>query len=221
MSEQTVGYEEINGGYLRPEWDARMIPVPSRYVRDRAGLPERYQFASLHADLWDEYSPVNLDVATRFVADWPYYQMMGTWVNFFGKSGAGKTHTAAAMVNEIILRHTKKNQFKAVWLPVARLGDLFNYRTFGKREEYYTLENDLRTCHLLVVDDLGHAADFPMVREYLFGIYDYRYQRKRPIITTANFRVSPTDWSEVERAFNEPFARRLRETAQGFNAIAQ
>lgn len=201
------------------EAEGGRVVAPAPWVRDRVNLPPRYAEAILHPDVGDRYKPLLLQTAQDYVrAFQPYGE--SPWLTLVGQSGTGKTHTAAAVANEIVANYTHGIQFTVCWLPVSwALGRLFNHRTFGQKEEFYALENKIMRSNLLVVDDLSHAAQFPMAKEYLWGVYDYRYQHQLPIVTTANAAVTADDWATFDAIMDPTFTRRVREQSRGFTCV--
>lgn len=213
----TEMYERIDGSFAVEGWDGIAIPVPPAEVRDRLMLPSRYAYATLHEEVAEPYKKGVLTVCRKYVEQFGDASFYGKWLTLAGTSGAGKTWGAAAVVNEIVMRFAADRQFDVYWLPVAwELPKLFDFRTFQQREEYGQMRRRIMGCDLLVVDDLLHAAEYSMVKEFLFGVYDYRHQHRKPILTTMNGDVRPDDWSVVEQAFNGPFARRLAGNSKGF-----
>jgi DNA replication protein DnaC len=218
------GYELIHGSEALPDWsDREEVPAPPKWVREHLRLPRRYQYATLANAVADDFNPVILSVARDYVEGYCYgdvaYYGLGALLT--GDSGQGKTWAAAAIVNEIV--RTVGQRVTVEWLPVAwRLQELFDYQRFGRQEEYFDLRKRLFNCDILVVDDLMHASQYAPVKEFLMGLYDYRHQQRKPVITTANAIVpyvdDDFDWSALEEAFNAPFVRRIVGDCSGFIA---
>jgi DNA replication protein DnaC len=220
MSDLTTKHETMQGGLIREVWEGREVPIPPKWVRDRNQLPKRYRFAVLAPETAGEYDPTVLEVAMRYAVAWPQVKAKGLWAIFTGDSGRGKTHAAAAIANEAQRLHGGTEGVSVEWLPVTcRLQELFDHRHFRRGEEYGALRRRLLGCDLLIVDDLLYAGQSAPVKEFLFGPYDDRYQKQKPIVTTMNADLTPEDWSAVDNVFNAAFRRRLQETAKGFTIV--
>lgn len=220
MSDLTTKYETMQGGLIRDKWEGREVSIPPKWVRDRNKLPKRYRYAVLAPATAAAYDPTLLEAAMRYAVGWPQVRAGGLWAIFTGSSGRGKTHAAAAIANDAHRIHGTVGGLTVEWLPVTwRLQELFDHRHFHRGKEYGALRRRVMGCDLLIVDDLLYAGQSAPVKEFLFGLYDYRYQEKKPIITTMNADLTPEDWSAVDNVFNAAFRRRLQETAKGFTIV--
>ena len=105
------------------------------------------------------------------------------WLVFMGGYGSGKTHLAAAIANYraglgdpplFIMVPDLLDHLRATFSPNSTIA-------FDKRFD------DIRTTPLLVLDDLGTQSMTPWVREKLYQLFNYRYNRELPtVITTAD-----------------------------------
>jgi DNA replication protein DnaC len=105
------------------------------------------------------------------------------WLVFMGGYGSGKTHLAAAIANYraglgdpplFIMVPDLLDHLRATFSPNSSIA-------FDKRFD------DIRTSPLLVLDDLGTQSMTPWVREKLYQLFNYRYNRELPtVITTAD-----------------------------------
>lgn len=217
-AEELELYEQIPGELVEVAYEGQIVPVPARWVRERVNLPERYKYASLHKDLAGGFKyPAVRQTAIDYVRNFDQVRLRGSWATFAGLSGSGKTWGSAAIANEVIMNWGVGEHLTVEYLAVAwMLQDLYDYRTFGQKEEYNAMRRRIFDCDLLIVDDLLHAGDFPLYKEFLFGLYDYRHQKKKPIVTSLNGILKKGDWSVVEQAFNGPFARRLASNSKGY-----
>jgi DNA replication protein DnaC len=104
------------------------------------------------------------------------------FIFFTGDYGAGKTHLAAAIANEIA-QHGDSVSFVVV-------PDLLDHlrATFapGSAVSYDQRFEETRTAPYLVLDDLGTESATQWAREKLFQIVDYRYVARLPTIVTAH-----------------------------------
>jgi DNA replication protein DnaC len=105
------------------------------------------------------------------------------WLVFMGGYGSGKTHLAAAIANYraglgdpplFIMVPDLLDHLRATFSPHSSVA-------FDRRFD------DIRTAPLLVLDDLGTQSMTPWVREKLYQLFNYRYNRELPtVITTAD-----------------------------------
>ena len=105
------------------------------------------------------------------------------WLILMGGYGSGKTHLAAAIANYraglgepplFIMVPDLLDHLRATFSPNSNIA-------FDKRFD------DIRTTPLLVLDDLGTQSMTPWVREKLYQLFNYRYNRELPtVITTAD-----------------------------------
>jgi DNA replication protein DnaC len=105
------------------------------------------------------------------------------WLVFMGGYGSGKTHLAAAIANYraglgdpplFIMVPDLLDHLRATFSPNSNVA-------FDRRFD------EIRTAPLLVLDDLGTQSMTPWVREKLYQLFNYRYNRELPtVITTAD-----------------------------------
>ena len=111
------------------------------------------------------------------------------WLVLVGNFGAGKTHLAAAIANELLRR-----QYKVLFAIVPDLLDHLR-STFGPSSEveYDERFELIRTVPVLVLDDLGTENTTPWAREKLFQIMNYRYNDALPTVVTSNRKPEDID----------------------------
>ncbi len=102
------------------------------------------------------------------------------WIVFTGDYGCGKTHLAAAIAN---YRAGLGDPPLFVMVP-----DLLDHlrATFNPSSHisYDRLFDEVRTSPLLILDDLGTQSMTPWVREKLYQLFNYRYNRELPTVIT-------------------------------------
>ena len=103
------------------------------------------------------------------------------WLALLGRSGAGKTHLAAAIANERI-----ECGHPALFIVVPDLLDHLraSYRP-GADEPYDRLFEQVRNAPLLILDDLGMQSATPWANEKLYQILNHRYNAQLPTVITA------------------------------------
>jgi DNA replication protein DnaC len=101
-----------------------------------------------------------------------------------GQRGLGKTHLACGILREVAERYGELGQF---W-PVIELLDRYR-ATFDEsraRETVEAVDEQLRRCAVLVLDDLGTSKSTEWAEERLFRLVDERYRDGRPLVVTTN-----------------------------------
>lgn len=108
------------------------------------------------------------------------------WLVITGPYGCGKTHLAAAIANY----QAKKGYTLPKFVVIPDLMDHLR-ATFGPRSTVSldTLFENVKTTHLLILDDLGTQNMTPWAREKLYQLFNYRYNAELPtVITTPELR---------------------------------
>ena len=102
------------------------------------------------------------------------------WLNLFGPLGVGKTHLAVAAA---AMREERGDE-----VFFATVADLLDYlrATFAPDSPiaYDDLLERIKTCDLLVMDDMGAERSTPFAEDKLFQIAGYRYEERLPTIIT-------------------------------------
>lgn len=104
---------------------------------------------------------------------------------FTGQAGSGKTHLAAIVINELILRHA----LRAIFLKTTRLLDRLratysqNSRTYGQGE---ALEQLYSSVPAIVLDDFGAQQETDWAAETLYDMIDQRYEKGLFTVITSN-----------------------------------
>lgn len=123
------------------------------------------------------------------------------WLVFTGTYGTGKTHLAAAIGNDhMALGNT------AILVPVADLLDELR-ATYDKssRTSYDSLFEQVRTCPLLILDDLGTVNATPWALEKLRQIFNYRSVAELPTVITTALPMEKMDPALAARMLNGQF----------------
>ncbi len=111
------------------------------------------------------------------------------WLVLVGPSGSGKTHLAAAIANARLAQGEP-----AVFAVVPDLLDHLR-ATFSPTSEiaYDDLFEWVRTCPLLILDDLGTQSSTPWAQEKLFQVLNHRYNARLATVVTTNHRLEELD----------------------------
>lgn len=111
------------------------------------------------------------------------------WIVFLGDYSTGKTHLAAAIGN---YRASQGQPPLLVSVP-----DLLDHLRASfhpeSRESYDHRFEDIRTCSLLILDDLGAHSSTPWAKEKLYQLFNYRYDAELPTVITSSQSLEALD----------------------------
>lgn len=148
------------------------------------------------AELKDQY-----EAALAYAATWP--QKDGQGLLLIGGTGTGKSHLAAAIVNELV-----RNEVVCVFQSVPEL--LAKLRaTYDREKEGPTEQQIMNACleaDLVVLDDLGAERWTAWAEERLYMLIDQRYRAEKPVVITSNRTIK-----ELEQAIGTRTMDRLAE----------
>jgi DNA replication protein DnaC len=111
------------------------------------------------------------------------------WLVLLGDYSTGKTHLAAAV----------GNYRSAVGYPplLVSVPDLLDYLRASfhpeSRESYDRRFEEIRTCSLLILDDLGAQSSTPWAKEKLYQLFNYRYDAELPTVITSSLKLDDID----------------------------
>lgn len=146
----------------------------------KSGVAERFKSKRL-SDLQD--NPGLLKMCNAYVDGWEKVKSEGWGLYLWGNVGAGKTHTATAIANELIERHFVTVMFVSVADVAARVKKTFDST---QKDQDESLFEDMKKAELLVLDDLGMEKPTDWLKEQLFLVINERYEKQMPIVVTSN-----------------------------------
>lgn len=169
----------------------------------RANLRGRFRAATFGS--FDAESPEQervLKACQEFV-DEP----MNTWrvLLLIGPPGSGKTHLGAAMAHATIAKGRGARVMTAREV-VRRLRSTW---ARGAEESEQEVIDDLSTCSLLVLDELGVGFGTDAELTQLLDVVDTRYRECRPLVAISN--LTP---ELLRAALGDRMSDRLREASQ-------
>lgn len=154
---------------------------------DEARIPERYRYATVQAV---KNAPLSrwLQSKMEFPGEW-----LGEGFGFYlhGAFNGGKSSAAALLGMDAIMRVEK-----VLWLPVA---DVPRVR-FREDDEAKKIDLRLRTCDLLILDDLGAerfrltTAAGTALEETVRAVYD----RNRSVVISSNIK-----WERLSATYGQ------------------
>ncbi len=161
-------------GTARPKGGRSLGAMPEAMRRDL--LFERFQPAGNGADSRQRGT---LDAALRAARSFAG-NPEGLWLALGGATGVGKTHLAAAIINE-----RRAQGHTAFFAFVPELLDYLRY-TFAPSSSitYDELFESVKNTPLLVLDDLGAQSTTPWAQEKLYQLLVYRHNARLPTVIT-------------------------------------
>ncbi len=145
-----------------------------------SNLGERFFKSTFESFLDRNGSETAYKVAVKYVKT--FKEWNGESLMLWGEPGNGKTHLAAAIVNEL----SKKGYivvFQSVPELLQRIRSTFNSEN---KENETQIMRALLECDLLILDDIGAEKTTEWVEEKLFNIIDGRYRKELPTLYTSN-----------------------------------
>ena len=76
-------------------------------------------------------------------------------------------------------------------------------------------KNDLFSCSLLILDDLGAESKTEWTRDFCHELIDYRYRESLPTVITTNLGIY-----DIKNAYGERIFSRIYEMCQGVELSA-
>lgn len=155
-----------------------------------SAIPLRFQQATL--DNWlagdDAGKARAWNVTTGFVEAFAENFEVGRCVILLGKVGTGKTHLAAAMLQQAI-RYFGAQGMTGLYTTAGGIirAVKATFGAQGKNEaEVYA---DMIAPHLLVIDEVGLQTGTPFEQQTLFEVINGRYEQAKPTIVVSNLAV--------------------------------
>lgn len=129
----------------------------------------------------DNGSTPNLDVAKRYVAQFPKIQAENIGLLLWGDVGTGKSYFAGCIANALI-----DQEIPVTMTNFAKiLGDMMNLQT--DKGQYI---RDLTRDALLIIDDFGMERDTAFALEQIYNVIDSRYTSGKPLVVTTNLTLA-------------------------------
>ena len=155
---------------------------------------------------FERFDPSIPGVANAYQAAREFAADPQGWLIFYGGYGAGKTHLAAAIANELVAQHTRV-LFQVVPDLLDHLRSAFSP---SAEVRYDKLFEAVKTVNVLVLDDLAEEGQTQWAGEKLFQLFNHRYNQRLPTVVTTNRppeAIDPRIWS---RMFDATLARTVQ-----------
>lgn len=154
----------------------------------RSGIPHRYAEASF--DDWEADSDEQMRILASmrlYVHDFKEMLRYGVCHTFLGNIGAGKSHLACAVANELM-----KAGYTAVFSSARELYRRVWDANKSDKETSASVLDALARVDLLIIDEVGGERGTDAEAAQLFEIIDTRNREVKPTIMISN--LSPKDF---------------------------
>ncbi len=118
---------------------------------------------------------------------------------FYGTVGTGKSFLSGCIANELLRQGVSVIYFSSAGLFDTLAEYAFHTR---EREALSSFYNDLYTCELVIVDDLGTEVTNSFVASQLFAFLNERHLRKRSTIISTNLSLEELRDRYSDRVFS-------------------
>ncbi len=166
---------------------------------EQANIPQRYKNCTF--DNFETHNTSHRDalkISKRFVKNYPVQEI---GLLFQGPCGVGKTHLAAAIINDLIWKKSVPCYF-------------FDFRELIRSiQNSYSSDSPMTESEVLapvfgkkvlVLDELGAKRTTPWVEETVFYIINHRYNNQQLTVFTSNF----IDQEEEEEDRRDPLFKK-------------
>ncbi|AVI87308.1 ATP-binding protein [Pseudomonas syringae] len=163
-------------------------------------IPARFQQATL--ENWvagsDDAKTKAWNVATSFVEAFAENYQAGRCVMLLGQVGTGKTHLAAAVLQQVI-RYFGNQGVTGLYTTASAIIRSVK-GTFGNPAKTESqVYADLIAPHLLVIDEVGLQNGTDFERATLFEVINGRYEQLKPTIIVSNLSITDLKLSMGDR----------------------
>jgi len=172
----------------------RLFPCECRTnATEESNLEDLYRLSNLDAfqhKVFANFDPEVPEANEAYAAAVEFATYPEGWLVLLGGYGTGKSHLAAAIANHVVQDHRMQ-----VYFAVAP--DLLHHlrTTYGPNSTvtYDERFEQIRSVHLLVIDDLGAEQATPWAVEKLYQIFNHRYNHRMPTVVTSNCDLDTLD----------------------------
>jgi DNA replication protein DnaC len=123
---------------------------------------------------------------TKYLNNWKTMKHNGYGFYFWGNVGAGKTHAAIVLANELMEREMVEVLFLNMPEAITRVKNTFDSDI--KTEDSRLFER-MKEMELLVLDDVGVEKYSDWMADQMYQIIDHRWKNRKPMIITSNLSL--------------------------------
>ena len=187
-----VGYYKEEVPFGHPNFGKLMACICKQQELSRRAAEKLYEISNLgpfNDKTFKNFNAAVPGVQGAYYAAQKYAARPQGWMIMFGNYGAGKTHLAAAVANELL-----QNHYHVLFAVVPDLLDHLR-ATFGPSSEveYDERFEAIRDVQVLILDDLGTENTTAWAREKLFQIINHRYNYALSTVITSNRKPEDID----------------------------
>lgn len=159
-------------------------------VKKSADISENVKYSDFNWNVYNVNVRHQMQIVEKFIDRFPDFEKERLGLFISSKTrGSGKTFLASAVGAELIERYEASTRF----VSVSELIDISKQ----KREDGTDAIDDLISCRVLILDDLGQkATGRDWLSDILFRIIDKRYQKGRIVIVTSNVELKELDFDD-------------------------
>ena len=117
----------------------------------------------------------------------------------YGKTGLGKTHLSLAIANEVL-----NKGYDVYYGTIQSIMDKLEGEHFGRLPREDSIKEDILTCDLLIIDDLGTEFATQFTTAELYNIVNSRILASLPTIISTNLGMP-----EVAEKYSQRVASRI------------
>lgn len=122
-----------------------------------------------------------------------------TGLFMFGKTGLGKTHLSLAIANEVL-----NKGYDVYYGSIQSIMDKLEGEHFGRLPREDSIKEDILTCDLLIIDDLGTEFVTQFTTAELYNIINSRILSSLPTIISTNLEME-----QVAEKYTQRVASRI------------
>lgn len=117
----------------------------------------------------------------------------------YGKTGLGKTHLSLAIANVVI-----DKGYDVYYGTIQSIMDKLEAEHFGRLPREDSIKEDILTCDLLIIDDLGTEFSTQYTNAELYNIINSRILASLPTIISTNLEIE-----EISERYSQRVASRI------------
>lgn len=157
-----------------------------------------------YPDLIDSVTGINqreqMKSAYEYCKDYAeHFTTNSTGLYMYGKTGLGKTHLSLAIANEVL-----NKGYDVYYGSIQSIMDKLEAEHFGRLPREDSIKEDILTCDLLIIDDLGAEFSTQFTNAELYNILNSRMLSSLPTIISTNLEMR-----EVAEKYSQRVASRI------------